>query len=77
MKYVILRCNDSARLCKDGNFRNFAYFGTFPECVKFYRSEGWAKRKHNELKDKGIPTIIKALNKGDEMDANGNIRFAF
>jgi hypothetical protein len=77
MKYVILRCSDSARLCKDGNFRNVAYFGTFPECVKFYRSEGWARRKHEELKRQGIHTVIKSLKEGDEMDATGNIRFAF
>lgn len=77
MKYVILRCSDGARLCQDKRFRNFAYFGTFPECVKFYRSEGWAKRAQNSMKKQGISTIIQSLKKGDEMDATGNIRFAF
>lgn len=77
MKYIIMRCSDNARLCKDGNFRSVAYFGTFSECVKTYRSEGWANRKYEYLKKCGIPTVIHSLRKGDKMDANGNIRFAF
>ncbi len=43
---MILVCKDqSARLCQDGCWRYFANFGTYPECVKIYKSLGHALRR--------------------------------
>ncbi len=33
------------RLCQDNKWRAFCHFGTYKECVKEYRSLGFAKRK--------------------------------
>lgn len=38
------------RLCRDHRWRLFAQFGTTPECVKQYKSLGWARRKARRIK---------------------------
>jgi hypothetical protein len=35
---------NGARLCKDGKWREFACFGTYPSCVKEFKLKGWAER---------------------------------
>lgn len=71
MRYIILY-ND-ARLCKDGKFRDLAFFGTFPTCVKFYRKKGWASRKQDQFLRQGTETTIVVLRDGDTIDASGKI----
>jgi len=55
-------------LCNDGLYRLPAHFGTFPECVKFYKTEGWASR--NFLK--GANSLV-FLYEGDEIDSSGRV----
>jgi hypothetical protein len=68
--YLVLDEFDS-RLCKDGCFRHFAYFGTYPECVKIYRVRGWAIRRAQ----KHLKKIVIRLPDGAIMDASGRIRW--
>lgn len=85
---IIVVCPVSgARLCRDNKYRNHANFGTYPSCVKEFKSEAWAMRaaerfrtqiftKHIEdLKADGatlLPdTKIIFLYAGDTMDASG------
>jgi len=73
--FVIIHKGTGARLCKDNNFRTFACFGTYPECVKIYRKRGWAIRKQIRLfKVSSIrDTEIKEVEVGQQMDATGSI----
>lgn len=70
---VLKHENTGARLCQDGLFRNFANFGTFPDCVKVYRIEGAARRKQLELLDKACPCEMIFLHHGWSMDACGRV----
>lgn len=63
---VVVR--DGRRLCQDGYLREFANFGTFPECVKEYRKRGWAERKAKEIGGQ-----VVEIYRGQSMDASGNI----
>ena len=63
----------NARLCKDGEFRTFASFGTEPSCVKVYCKIGWALRKQTILDNKGIETHVLKLPITHSMDASGRI----
>ena len=49
--FLILN-NDGMRYCQDGFWRDFAHFGTYPECVKEYRTRGWAENKAKKIKGK-------------------------
>lgn len=42
---MILVIKNGARLCCDNRWREFANFGTYPSCVKVYKSVGFAKRR--------------------------------
>jgi hypothetical protein len=71
---VLKNENTGARLCYDGKFRNFANFGTFPDCVKVFKSKGWALRKQEELmRFHNCPCEIVFLNGNRTMDASGMI----
>ena len=39
---LIIDRESTARYCQDGKFRYFACFGTYPECVKVYKTLGHA-----------------------------------
>ena len=71
--HVIVHENTGARLCKDSLFRTFACFGTFPECVKVWKSEAWARRRQDKLDRLGIETAVVTVPKDQTMDAAGNI----
>ena len=64
------------RLCQDGNFRSFAQFGTFSNCVKQYRTIRGSSRKFNDLiaraNDRDVIERI-TLYIGDTMDVAGNV----
>ena len=66
---------DNGRLCKDGLFRSFAHFGTFPECVRTYRHRGHAERRQRLLElrgEKGTLSVVE-IPTGQAMDACGRI----
>ena len=65
--YVIINKNGD-RFCKDRKWRDFALFGTFPSCVKFYKSHKWALKIAKKI---GGQVIY--LPEGFEMDASGKI----
>jgi hypothetical protein len=56
------------RYCRDGKLRNFAMFGTYRECIKIYRTIGWAIKQAAE-----IDGCVVQLPKSHEMDASGEI----
>lgn len=64
---LIINANQ-ARLCQDNCWRSFANFGTYPECVKEYRSLGHAKNKAKKVK--GFVVLIP---KDFEVDAVGTV----
>lgn len=70
--YILRHENNGKRLCKDGSFRDFACFGSFPECVKVYRSFGWAEKKQLEFFNKDVPVEILSM-KNKTMNAMGRI----
>lgn len=47
---MLLIVKDNMRLCQDNKWRTFANFGTYPECVKEYKSLGHARRKAKRVK---------------------------
>jgi hypothetical protein len=56
------------RLCQDNLLRKFANFGTFPECVKVYKSYGWAEKTADKIGGK-----IVILDAESYMDASGDV----
>ena len=79
----ILTDDKGRRYCRDGQFREFALFGTGPTCVKVYKRQSWADKviyRHNdECERQGIGSKILTwtiyhLHEGDTMDAFGNIQ---
>lgn len=56
------------RLCQDNLWREWAHFGTFPECVKEYVSRGWAEKAAKKKKG-----FVIELKKGEAMDAFGRV----
>ena len=56
------------RLCNDDSWRSFANYGTYPECVKEYRSLSFAKKKAIQKK-----VLVVEVNKDVEIDACGRI----
>jgi hypothetical protein len=76
--YVINRVT-GARQCQDGKWREFAGFGTYPECVKVWRQKGWAVRRMQKLNwrtgddaERNVATVL-SLPADKVMDAAGNI----
>lgn len=65
---MIVIVKNGHRLCSDNRWREFANFGTYPECVKEYRSLGWAQKKA-----KKIGGTVVELKEGETMDACGQI----
>ena len=70
---VLIHEETGGRLCQDGRFRGFASFGTYPECVKVYRKEGFALRRKDKLWAMGCKTSVFSVPAGKAMDATGNI----
>lgn len=77
-RWVILCPQSGMRYCTDGKYREHATFGSFPGCVKLYKSRGWALRiaqrrqcPHN--KGNCTKAYIVSLYPGDAMDAAGVI----
>ena len=73
MVWIVLHPENGARLCKDHCWRDFACFGTYKECVKFYKRKGYAQRIANRYKVAG-KTHIVSLSEGETMDASGRIQ---
>ena len=78
----ILTDDKGRRYCRDGQFREFALFGTGPTCVKQYKRQAYADKvihRHNfecerQHQDSKIETwTIYHLHDGDTMDVAGNI----
>jgi hypothetical protein len=69
---IILKDKNGKRLCKDWMFRDFASFGTYPECIKIYKRAGSAKRAIGRFR---INAGIKAYRvpEGALMDASGEV----
>ena len=64
-------------LCKDGKFRSSPTFGTYKNCVKFYKGFGWAERKQLELLEfHNMVTTIITINNGDILHSSGRIERA-
>lgn len=64
--------NEGRRLCRDNGWRDFAFDGTYPSCIKTFKTVGWAKRrakKTNGAKVVHIPSSRKI-----SMNAVGDIR---
>lgn len=67
--HYIIDKGTGSRLCKDGKWRAFANFGTYPECVKRYRQKGWALRRIAQIRN----GFVLSLTGGWTMDASGNV----
>lgn len=67
--HYIIDKGTGSRLCKDGKWRAFANFGTFPECVKIYREKGWAMRRIAQIGN----GFVLSLTAGWVMDASGKV----
>ena len=59
--YIIVEETIKAHLCKDGLFRTSVHFGTFPECVKVWTREAWARKKQNKLYTQGTVVSVVTL----------------
>ena len=46
---IIITDPEGRRLCRDGLVRGFAPWGTYPICVKTYKSKAWAFRRAREI----------------------------
>ena len=69
--WVVIQNSTHYRLCKDGKLRQFANFGTFPECVNTYKHEGHAiNAAEKHLKD---DWELRGIHVGEHMDAAGNV----
>jgi hypothetical protein len=82
MTIHILTDDKGRRYCRDGQFREFANFGTGRTCVKEYKRKAYADKviyRHNDEcerlgRDSKIESwTIYHLHDGDKMDAVGNI----
>lgn len=69
--YLIIK--NGMRLCKDNCIRNFANYGSFSECVKWYKSLGAAKGKADSMTDQqGVALVVQPPD-GMEVDAVGRV----
>ena len=48
MGYLLID-KETWMLCNDGKLRRKPLFGTEPECARFYRNLGWAKKKATKM----------------------------
>lgn len=72
--YIVVHEETGARLCKDNKLRDFACFGTYPECVKKYKRKGNAENATKRFPwGSSDKLTVVALNEGDVMDASGNV----
>lgn len=71
--YVIIDDETGARFCQDKRFREFCGFGTYPECVKVYKSRGWALRWQDIFASRGRNVTVQEVKVGQAMDASGRI----
>ena len=65
---MILVTFNGMRLCQDNASRTFANYGTYPECVKEYKSLGHARRKAKRIGG----TVVRVPD-GMEIDAAGQV----
>jgi len=70
--WMVIHPETGARLCKDHKWRNFALFGTYSSCVKFYKRKGNAQRVADRFRVNGQTHII-CLMEDETMDASGKI----
>lgn len=61
-KWIVVHPKTGERLCKDKRWRTLAFFGTFPTCVKIYKTRGYAKRIANQYSVDGETKIISIRN---------------
>src|SRR4051812_20452700 len=66
---MILVIKGDYRLCQDNNWRSFANFGTYPECVKVYKSIYAARKKAKKLKG-----LVVKIPDGMSVDASGDVQ---
>lgn len=75
----IVVCPETGRrLCYDNKWREFANFGSFPECVKVFKYpaaalKAGAKYRIKPAKAGDTVSTIIHLYEGDSMDASGRI----
>lgn len=70
---MIIIINDNGdRLCKDNKWRSFAFFGSIKECVKIYKSPGYAKRKAKKIGGHAIQVPTQP-ERSISMDAFGKL----
>lgn len=67
--HYIINKDTGARLCRDGCWREFAYFGTSKSCVKVYRTSGWAIRGAERIGNSMVLSLASRM----VMDASGEI----
>lgn len=60
-----------ARLCQDNCWRSFANFGTYPECVKEYRSLGHAFRRAKRIKGRVVLIEDGTIDASGVVEING------
>jgi len=62
-------------MCQDGRWRNHANFGTYPENVKVWRSQGWAAKRMDILNSRAGCTVayVLSLPIDQAMDASGRL----
>jgi len=70
--WIVIHPHTEARLCKDNKWREFAMFGTYPTCVKIFKSRGWAEKAAERFAINHEWKMV-ALGKGESMDASGRI----
>ena len=79
-RYIVVCPTTGDRLCKDMKWRSFANFGDYPECVKIYRTQGWAvkaavrRTRPIGSNDPVRTTKMIILNEGDAMNASGQVK---
>lgn len=66
--YLVVKVDGAWRLCQDFRWRSFANFGTYPECVKVYKSIVAATNRARATKGQ-----VAAIDKNMSVDAAGNI----
>jgi hypothetical protein len=66
--YLIIKVGN--RLCQDKYWRRFANFGTYPECVKEYKSLYHARRAAKRFKGQvaKVPDEMEIDSSGDVME---------
>ena len=68
MRWFVVNPGTGMRLCKDNKWRDFAMFGTYRSCVKFYKRQINAQKVANRIRGK-----VSMLADNESMDASGRI----